>query len=120
MRTLTALALTAVVGLGASLYTPAAKAGGVYVGVGSPAPVIGGCVAPGYSGPSVCAAPFLGYAAWGGGWRGGYGYGYGRGWGRGPGFYGHPGFYGGGHFGAGGHFGGAHIGAGAGFHGGHR
>jgi hypothetical protein len=66
MRTLTALALTAVVGLGASLYTPAAKAGGVYVGVGLPAPVIGGCVAPGYYGPSVCAAPFLGYAAWGG------------------------------------------------------
>jgi hypothetical protein len=113
MRTLTALALTAAIGMGASLYTPAAKAGGVYVGVGLPAPVIAGCVAPGYYGP-VCAGPYIGYA---GGW-GGYGYG-GRYWGRGPGFYGHPGYFGGGHF-AGGHVGGGHWGGGGGFHGGHR
>ena len=111
MRTLTALALTLVVGAGASLYTPAAKAGGVYVGVGLPAPVVSGCVAPGYYGPAVCAAPFVGYAGWGGwgGW-GGYGYG-GRYWGRGAGFYGHPGFAGGGHWGGGvaGHGWGGHV-----------
>jgi hypothetical protein len=116
MRTLTALARAAVVGLGASLCTPAAKAGGLYVGVGLPAPVVSGCVAPGYYGPAVCAAPFLGYAGWGG-WGG---YGYGDYWGRGPGFYG-GGHYGGGHFG-GGHYGGGHWGGGAGSHGsgGHR
>lgn len=117
MRTLTALALTAAVGLGASLYTPAAKAGGVYVGVGLPVPVVGACVAPGYYG-AVCAGPYLGYAGWGG-W-GGYGYG-GRYWGHAPGFYGHPGYFGGGHYAGGGHWGGgAHMGGGVGFHGGHR
>ena|SRR5208283_4507790 len=105
MRTLTALALTLVVGVGASLYTPAAKAGGVYVGVGLPAPVVAGCVAPGYYGPAVCAGPYVGYAGWVG-WPG-----YGRYWGR-------PGFYGRGHA----YFGGAHVGRGFGGHGwgGHR
>jgi hypothetical protein len=112
MRTLTALTLAAVIGLGASLYTPAAKAGGVYVGVGLPAPVVAGCVAPGYYGPTVCAAPFLGYAGWGG-WGG---YGYGHFWGRGPGFYGHgPAVYGGGHWGHG--FGGGGRGFSGGGHG---
>lgn len=121
MRTFTALTLAAAIGLGASLYTPAAKAGGVYIGVGLPVPVVGACVAPGYYG-AVCPGPFVGYAGWGG-WGG---YGYGGYWGRGPGLYGRPGFYGGGHYGgghfAGGHYGGGHWGGGVGSHGsgGHR
>jgi hypothetical protein len=77
MRYLPGLVLALTVGAATSLYTPAAQATGVYVGVGIPAPAIVApvpVVAPYYYGPRVWFAPgYFGPHYWGYG-RIGYGY----------------------------------------------
>ena len=97
MRYRTALILAVSLGAAATFLTPDAKAAGVYVGIGVPAPIYAapavGCVpyAPSYYGPAAfCGAGYYGARYWGpargywGGYRFGYGYGhpaYYRGWG---------------------------------------
>jgi len=75
MRYATALVLTVLIGAAASLYTPSAKAAGVYVGIGLPvvAPVV-----PAYY--PYGRAPYVGFGYvgprfWGYGYRGYYHYG---------------------------------------------
>ena len=75
MRYITALVVALAIGAAASLYTPSAQAGGLYVGVGVPAVVL--------------APPWFGA-----------GYYPPRYWGYGPGYYG-PGYYGHGFYGHG-------------------
>ena len=89
MRYLPGLVLALTVGAAASFYTPSARAAGVYVGVGIPAPVIAApapVMAPYYYGPHVWFGPgyygprFWGYGRVAYGYRHGYwaGYGYHR------------------------------------------
>ena len=97
MRYRTALILALSLGAAASLAPPAAKAAGVYVGVGLPAPIYAppaaACVpfAPGYYGAApFCGSAYYGARYWGPrGYWGGYRYahpafnyrGWGGGWG---------------------------------------
>ena len=93
MRYRTALILALSLGAAASLAAPAAKAAGVYVGVGLPAPIYAppavACVpfAPGYYGVApLCGSAYYGARYWGPrGYWGGYRYGHPafnyRGWG---------------------------------------
>lgn len=52
MRYITALVAAASIGAAISLYTPAADAAGIYVGVGVPAPLTAPVYAPGWVAPA--------------------------------------------------------------------
>jgi len=87
MRYLPGLVLALTAAAASTLYTPAAHAAGVYVGVGIPAPVIAApvpVVAPYYYGPHVWFGPgYYGGRYWG---YGRYGYGYRHGYWGGHGY----------------------------------
>jgi hypothetical protein len=82
MRYVTALVLAVVIGVAASLYTPSAQAGGVYVGIGLPVPAVVPAV-PAYYPYAYPYAPapyvgigYVGPRFWGYGYRGFYRYGH--------------------------------------------
>jgi len=78
MRYATALVVALLVGAAASLYTPSARAAGVYIGIGLPVPAVVPVVPPYYP---YARAPYvgIGYVGprfWGYGYRGYYRYGH--------------------------------------------
>jgi hypothetical protein len=66
MRYITALVAAASIGAAASLYTPPAQAGGVYVGVGVPVVVAPPWLGAGYYGPRYWGyGPYYGHGYYG-------------------------------------------------------
>jgi hypothetical protein len=82
MRYATALVLTILVGAAASLYTPSAKAAGVYVGIGLPVAAVVPVVPAyyPYARPAYLGFGYVGPRYWGYGHRGYF-------------HYGHPGYF---------------------------